>query len=143
LHPPPTPTVYLHEKCGVATQVPSQIAHDMQLDPCYHLSTAICAQCGEVPEDECILANGVRLGDHRKQILRSKGTGYHLVRRGLWVVTALVGGTIGLSWGLSAGRVGMGFGNANSALIGMSIGAVAGLLWGHIPRLWLCKLGII
>jgi hypothetical protein len=140
VNPPPVPVTYLHERCGFVTQVSDHIARDMALDPCYHLSTAVCANCGEVPQSECIMQSGLRLDEHRRAILRAKGTPYHLVRRGLWLVAAFLGALIGLLWGLQAARVGMGFGGPMSALIGAAVGAIIGLLWGHIPRLWMCKL---
>lgn len=135
--------VYWHEQCGTATQVPDEIARDIRLDPCYHSSMAICVKCGAVPEKECILESGVRLNEYRNQILCSKGTGYHLVRRGLWIAMALIGGAIGLAYGLAGARLGAGFGGAITALLGIGIGALAGLLWGHIPRLWMCKQDLI
>jgi hypothetical protein len=125
----PRPNDYRHEECGAVSTIPDDIAHNLVLDPCRYTRYTICSRCGEVPIEECtFVETGQRLSDYRDQLLKAKGTGYHVVRRGIWLLPALFGAFIARAGGV------------RDMAIGFAIGAVIGLLWGHFPRMLLCKL---
>ena len=128
----PLPQNYRHEKCGAKEAVPEGVARNLVLDLCWYSRYTVCPKCGEVPIDECtFLGTGQRLSDYRDELLRAKGPAYHVVRRGIWLLPALFGASLGRYGGLP------------HMAIGFGIGAVIGLLWGRFPRMLLCKMGVI
>ncbi len=78
------PSVYVHTRCGGATEMPDSIQFKYLADPCFFYSFlgSHCAKCGGgVPDSQLYWAEtGESLPDYAKRIKWSKPRKYHVVR---------------------------------------------------------------
>ncbi len=76
------PDVYIHERCGKATQL-SGFPRTVSLrDPNWYFLGTICVHCGGgVPEEHCVWEDtGENLAAYKKRLTRRKSYAYHLIR---------------------------------------------------------------
>ena len=88
------PTVYIHERCGGATEMPASIRRNYLADPCYYINFlgTVCAHCGGPVPDEQLHweATGESLVDYNRRLRKNKSTAYHVVRFGLPLLIGLI-----------------------------------------------------
>ena len=136
--PPGTPTVYYHSKCDEETVMPDDVIATYLEDPWTYDETTQCAHCGKaVPLSKCYwVDNDERLLDYFEDLKaedllygdRDPGPRdamtYYTVIPGIGAVFgAIVGAVIGSEAGIS--MIGCG-------LVGLVVGAGAGLIHGHM-----------
>ena len=76
------PWVYVHERCGGATQMPSNVRDNYLADPCWYFLGTICSRCGGgVPDEQCYWVDtGENLAEYMKRLTRGKSRAYRFVR---------------------------------------------------------------
>ena len=138
----PKEFAYLHEDCGTVTTVGGSIVSNMHYDPYYYMAgMTVCASCGEVPDSRCTLVDtGQNLDEYCRELKKTKGTGYHVVRWSIWVVFMIAGAILAPILGENAkGQIPQPW----ESLFGAMIGGLAALFIGRFIRLMLCKIGLI
>ncbi len=139
---PPDTFAYLHKECGTVTEVGDSITANMHADPWFYLpGTTICAQCGEVPDKRCtVVDTGERLDEYVKGLQKQKGTAYHCVRWGIYVVLMTVGAIVTPIITVNAkGQIPQPW----NSLFGVVFGVLTAMFPGRYVRLMLCKAGVI
>jgi hypothetical protein len=136
------PRAYLHEKCGTVTRISDDIIDNYLADPYYYNDgTTICAECGEVPDKDCVWEEtGQRLDEYMHQLQAKKGTAYHVVRWGIWVAFMVAGAIIAPPL-LKGGKGVIPF--PWDVLLGALAGGLAAFFVGRYLRLMLCKMKVI
>jgi|GEM_PF-5658021 hypothetical protein len=136
------PRAYVHDRCGTTTRVSDDIIDKYLADPYFYSDgTTICAQCGEVPDKDCRwVETGQSVDEYMRQLQAKKGTAYHIVRWGIWVV--LLGAGAVIAPPLFAGGKGA-IPLPWSALLGMCPAGLIAYFVGPYIRLMLCKLKVI
>lgn len=87
----PHPWVYIHERCGHATEMPGHIRDNYLADPYFYFMGTICAHCGGgVPESHVFwMDTGECLADYMRRLKQTKSRAYHAVRYLLPVFAAM------------------------------------------------------
>lgn len=132
--------VYVHERCGGATQMPSFVRNNYLADPCWYFKGTICSHCGGgVPDEQCYWnATGEKLSDYMKRLRSGKSRAYHFVR---WSPVVL-----GMCWSARLAVKQLEMGNQVTVL-GLVIWTLmaAAIAWFPVRciRLLLGRLGVI
>jgi len=136
------PRVYVHDKCGTSTRVSDDIIETYLADPYFYSDgTTICAECGEVPDKDCRWEEtGQPVDEYMRQLQATKGTTYHGVRWGIWVLLIVAGAIIAPPL-LKGGKGVIPF--PWDVIGGAMMGALAAFLAGRYVRLMLCKMNVI
>ncbi len=140
--PDVVPSTYVHDACGVVTQMPESVKSKYLLDPYFYSDgVTMCAQCGMVPDKACTWTDtGERLDVYMRRLQQQKGLPYHIVRWGIWVAFLAAGAILAPQ--LLKGGKGQIPAPWDSA-IGVLVGVGAALFLGRFIRLGLCMLRII
>ena len=134
------PTVYLHEACQTATQMPSNIRANYLADPFFYSSGTICSQCGPVKDRDCTwLETGENLHSYMQRLKAAKSETYHLVR---WLLPALLSGLLAIG---TVYRMVAEHKPVEPAQVGLLFVVGYAVAWypAKFVRLALCRLGIV
>jgi hypothetical protein len=135
------PRVYIHKRCGMATEMPERIMNNYLADPYFYFTGTICAHCGGgVPDAQCHWTEtGENLRDYMRRLKKEKSLSYHAVRFLMPVFFGILG-----AWFCSVTPVGNPPRIPEHAVeIGLVVGTAGGWFVSRFIRLAMCKVGLI
>ena len=136
----PHPSVYVHEECGNATQMPSNIRANYLADPYFYGSDTICAGCGIVSDRACYWVDtGENLHAYMKRLKKQRGTQYQLVR---WLLPAMLAVFFTISYAQHLVNQGEAI-TAEKMAISMFLSYALAWYPSKFIRLFMCRLGIV